>query len=103
MTIHPTDEALARDGFAKVGSGRTLLLACGALAREILDVIRLNDWTHLDLKCHFFSENATSARYVRKCYMNVSFQFYLAGPIEEWFQAPQLSDRFRPPPVSLCK
>ncbi|WP_428928726.1 DUF1638 domain-containing protein [Marinibacterium sp. SX1] len=31
--------------------GRILLLACGALAREILDLIALNGWTHLDLAC----------------------------------------------------
>jgi hypothetical protein len=32
-------------------SSRTLLLACGALAREILAVTRLNGWSHLDLAC----------------------------------------------------
>ncbi|MFT5868500.1 MAG: hypothetical protein ACI8TF_000605 [Paracoccaceae bacterium] len=31
--------------------GSILLLACGALAREILDLIALNDWSHLDLHC----------------------------------------------------
>lgn len=31
--------------------GRILLLACGALAREILDIIGINAWTHMDLKC----------------------------------------------------
>lgn len=30
---------------------RTLLIACGALAREVLAVIRLNGWTHLELTC----------------------------------------------------
>lgn len=33
------------------GSGRVLLLACGALAREILDIIKINGWDHMDLKC----------------------------------------------------
>ncbi|MFK7943248.1 MAG: DUF1638 domain-containing protein [Paracoccaceae bacterium] len=32
-------------------SGRVLLLACGALAREILALRDLNGWTHLDLAC----------------------------------------------------
>ncbi len=30
---------------------RTLLLACGALAREVLALIRANDWQHMDLHC----------------------------------------------------
>jgi len=29
----------------------TLILACGAVAREILALIRLNHWTHVDLRC----------------------------------------------------
>lgn len=32
-------------------SGRVLLLACGALAREILALKSANGWTHLDLHC----------------------------------------------------
>jgi len=28
-----------------------LILACGAIAREVLAVIRLNGWTHVDVKC----------------------------------------------------
>lgn len=32
-------------------SGRVLLIACGALAREILDLKALNRWDHLDLTC----------------------------------------------------
>lgn len=30
---------------------RTLLIACGALAREVVDVIRLNGWSHLNVTC----------------------------------------------------
>ena len=30
---------------------RTLLIACGALAREVLALIRLNGWSHLHLAC----------------------------------------------------
>lgn len=32
-------------------SGGTLVIACGALAREIVDVIRLNGLTHITLTC----------------------------------------------------
>lgn len=33
------------------GKGQVLILACGAIAHEILSVTRLNGWTHLDLQC----------------------------------------------------
>lgn len=33
------------------GAGRTLVIACGALAREILALKALNGWDHLDLHC----------------------------------------------------
>lgn len=36
---------------AKTGPGRVLLIACGALAREIIDLIRLNGWDHLSVTC----------------------------------------------------
>ncbi|HMB74839.1 MAG TPA: DUF1638 domain-containing protein [Kiloniellaceae bacterium] len=32
-------------------ANRTLLIACGALAREIVDVLRLNDWQHMSVTC----------------------------------------------------
>lgn len=35
----------------KRGSGQTLLIACGALGREIIDLIELNRWRHLDVTC----------------------------------------------------
>lgn len=38
----------AREGF---GAGRVLLLACGALAREILALKAMNGWRHMDLTC----------------------------------------------------
>jgi hypothetical protein len=28
-----------------------LILACGAIAREVLAVVRLNGWTHVDVRC----------------------------------------------------
>lgn len=33
------------------GQGKVLLLACGALAREIVDLIERNRWTGFDLQC----------------------------------------------------
>ena len=30
---------------------RTLIIACGALAREIVALRRLNDWPHMDVQC----------------------------------------------------
>lgn len=35
----------------KRGQGDTLLIACGALAREIIDLIEMNGWRHLDVTC----------------------------------------------------
>jgi hypothetical protein len=46
-----TDVMLTNNGLAPKGQGRILLLACGALAREILDLIKANGWSHMDLKC----------------------------------------------------
>ncbi len=51
MTALPRDTALTREGMAPSGGGRVLVLACGALAREILALIRLNGWDHMDLAC----------------------------------------------------
>lgn len=45
------DLTLTTDGLAPRGQGRVLLLACGALAREILDLIKRNNWSHMDLHC----------------------------------------------------
>lgn len=35
----------------KPGEGKVLLLACGALGREIVDLIERNRWTAFDLQC----------------------------------------------------
>lgn len=58
MNLDPisiSDDALTKTGLTAVPiadvSGRVLLLACGALAREILAVTRMNGWSHLDLAC----------------------------------------------------
>ena len=47
----PDDDTLTRAGLEARGAGRVLVIACGALAREVLDVSRANGWTHLDLHC----------------------------------------------------
>ncbi len=49
--MRPNDVALTEDGFAPVGRGTILLLACGALAREILALKSANGWRHMDLMC----------------------------------------------------
>lgn len=47
-----SDAALAeRDVSVRKGAGETLLVACGALAREILALVDANGWTHLDVQC----------------------------------------------------
>lgn len=45
----PSDRALTEQGLEPDGTGRILILGCGALAREILAVIRPFD--HIDLHC----------------------------------------------------
>ena len=62
----PSDERLTEQGLQASGEGRILLIACGALAREILDLKAANGWTHLDLTClpaklHLYPEKITEA------------------------------------------
>ncbi|MEL7176485.1 MAG: DUF1638 domain-containing protein [Pseudomonadota bacterium] len=46
------DQTLTEAGLpVDVTRGSILLLACGALAREILALIQLNDWQHMSLAC----------------------------------------------------
>ena len=48
----PSDEHLTKEGLTVARpSGRILLIACGALAREILDIKSRNGWDHMDLTC----------------------------------------------------
>jgi hypothetical protein len=53
----PSDEVLRDHGMAvgdlgqTGGDDRILVLACGALAREIIALIRLNHWDNVDLQC----------------------------------------------------
>ncbi|MCV6824591.1 MULTISPECIES: DUF1638 domain-containing protein [Halocynthiibacter] len=59
------DQTLTDQEIAPVKSGSTLLIACGALAHEILALKKLNGWDHLALRClpaklHLFPEKITS-------------------------------------------
>ncbi len=47
----PGDGTLTQSGLAAAGRGKVLLLACGALAHEIVALKRLNGWDHIDLHC----------------------------------------------------
>lgn len=47
----PDDATLTESGLSPTGAGRVLLIACGALAHEILALKRINHWDHLDLQC----------------------------------------------------
>lgn len=49
MQREPSDTVLTRDGLRPEGTGRILILGCGALAREILALTETLD--HLDLQC----------------------------------------------------
>jgi hypothetical protein len=60
------DTTLTETGLPASGGGRTLLIACGALAHEILALKRLNGWGHLDLQClpanlHLYPDRITPA------------------------------------------
>lgn len=45
------DDTLTERGLEASATGRVLLVACGALAHEILALKRANGWDHLDLQC----------------------------------------------------
>jgi len=65
--VIPTDSHLTEKGLPlDKKQGRILLIACGALAREIIDLKVANDWTHLDLTClpakyHLYPDKITDA------------------------------------------
>ncbi len=66
MTDLPSDSTLAQAGFADIRPGRILLIACGALAREILALKTANGWDHMSLQClpanlHLYPERITAA------------------------------------------
>jgi hypothetical protein len=51
VTVLPGDDVLTTKGLPPDHQGRVLLIACGALAHEILALKRKNNWHHLDLQC----------------------------------------------------
>ncbi|MEI6100007.1 MAG: DUF1638 domain-containing protein [Alphaproteobacteria bacterium] len=65
MGLIPNDAVLTEDGMAAHGQGRILLVACGALAHEVVALKRLNSWDHLDMQClpaklHLYPERITA-------------------------------------------
>jgi len=61
-----SDDQLTSEGLAPVHQGRVLLIACGALAHEVLALKRVNGWDHLDLQClpanlHLYPDRITAA------------------------------------------
>jgi len=50
-TAMPDTATLTAKGLEPAGTGRILLIACGALAHEILSLKRANGWDHMDLHC----------------------------------------------------
>ena len=49
MTVELLDDEVAFE--APDGAPRVLVIACGAIAREVLAVVRANGWTHVTLRC----------------------------------------------------
>ncbi len=65
MTL-PDDDTLTTKGLPPAATGRVLLIACGALAHEVLAVKRSKGWDHLDLQClpanlHLYPDKITEA------------------------------------------
>jgi hypothetical protein len=59
------DDVLTEAGLPPARAGRVLLLACGALAHEILALRQINGWDHLDLQClpanlHLYPDRITA-------------------------------------------
>ncbi|MEZ5796462.1 MAG: DUF1638 domain-containing protein [Paracoccaceae bacterium] len=66
MALAPDDAVLTESGLAPARSGRVLLIACGALAHEIMALKSANGWDHLDLQClpaklHLWPDRITEA------------------------------------------
>ena len=62
----PDDITLTETGLENRQNGRILLIACGALAHEVLALIKANDWHHMDLQClpanlHLYPDKITGA------------------------------------------
>jgi hypothetical protein len=66
VALAPDDNTLTIAGLSPSLQGRILLIACGALAHEILALKRLNHWDHIDLQClpanlHLYPDKITPA------------------------------------------
>lgn len=67
MTTLPSDDKLTETGLDAIGApGQILLIACGALAREILAIKEANGWDHMTLTClpaklHLYPDKITDA------------------------------------------
>ena len=66
MALILDDDTLTEVGLSATGAGRVLLIACGALAHEVIALKRLNSWDHLDLQClpaklHLYPKQITAA------------------------------------------
>ncbi len=65
MALIPDDTELTEAGLPPSHQGRVLLIACGALAHEVLSLKRINGWDHLDLQClpaklHLYPDKITA-------------------------------------------
>lgn len=61
----PDDTTLTEQGMEDSGAGSVLLIACGALAHEVVALKRLNGWDHLHLQClpaklHLYPDQITA-------------------------------------------
>jgi hypothetical protein len=61
-----SDQSLSETGLTASGAGRVLVIACGALAHEILALKAANRWDHIDLTClpaklHLYPEKISDA------------------------------------------
>ena len=59
------DVELTETGLPPARTGRVLLIACGALAHEVLALKQINGWDHLDLQClpanlHLYPDRITA-------------------------------------------
>jgi hypothetical protein len=66
MEMIPDDTTLTEVGLAPDHIGRVLLIACGALAHEVVALKRINGWDHMDLQClpanlHLWPDKITEA------------------------------------------
>ena len=92
MTDHtaplPDLDQLTESGLRAKGTDSILLIACGALAREILDLKQANGWTHMDLTClpHCYSFFEGNDRFAHHSESEIT-TFYLTDFLVRQFEA----------------